>query len=200
MLTTQFLKKPTLYLSLLTIAVLTTPGCKGDQPVDSKEIAMDLNKPKNDLAKEQDERFLVSIAEFDFEQILLGKLARQRATSSEVKELAMMLEDDHRTSKSKLSSMAIMKSIAVPSTPTKAAHLAYDQLNEASVEDFDVAYLTRVVASHNEAITKFEECIRGNNDPDIRTWAIGKLPDLRMHLTKAMELDAQFGPLSELIR
>jgi putative membrane protein len=200
MLTTKFVKKSMLYFSMLMTVVLATIGCGGDQQVDSKEIATDLNKPKNDIAKEKDERFLVRTAEFDYEQIMLGKLAQQRASSPEIKDLAKMLEEKHRAFKSKLSSMAIMKSIAVPSSPTKAAHMAYDKLNEASVEDFDAAYLTRVVASHNDGIMLFEECIQGNNDPVIRTWAIGKLPVLRMHLMKAIELDAPFGPMSELIR
>ncbi len=200
MLTSKFLKKTMLYFSLFTAAVFVTTGCGSDQQIDSKEVATDLNKPKNDLAKEQDERFLVAAVEFDYEQIMIGKLAQQRASSTDVKDLAKMLEESHRTSRSELGSMGILKSIAVPSVPTKAAHLAYDKLNEVSIEDFDAAYLNRVVASHNDAIMLFEECIRGNNDADIRTWTIGKLPEMRMHLTKVIELDAQFGPLSELIR
>ena len=200
MITAPFLKKSLLYFTFMVITTLSMFSCKSDEQIDSKEIAMDLNKPKNDVAKEQDERFLVRVAEIDFEQILLGKLAYQRATSAEIKEFAKSVEDAHRASKSELGSMAIMKSIAIPSTPTKAVHEVYDKINEASVEDFDATYTANVVATHNEAIRLFEECIRGNNDQDIRTWAIGKLPELRMHLTKAMELDAQFGPLSEVIR
>jgi len=42
--------------------------------------------------------------------------------------------------------------------------------------------------------------MRGNHDPDIYLWAQGRLPELRTHLTRAMELDAQMGPLSELVR
>jgi putative membrane protein len=197
---TRILKGSMLYFSFLVATMFAMMSCGRDQQIDSKEIATDLNKPKNDIAKEQDERFLVRVAEFDYEQIMLGKLAQQRASSEDVKALAKMLEETHRASKSELSSMAIMKSIAVPSSPTKAAHMAYDKLNEASVENFDAAYLTRMVASHNDGIMLFEECIQGNNDPEIRTWAIGKLPDIRIHLTKVMELDAQYGPLSELIR
>ena len=200
MLTSKFLKKTMLYFSIIVFPMLAMVGCKGDEQVDSKEIAMDLNKPKNDLAKEQDERFLVRVVEIDFEQILTGKLAYQRATSADVKEFAKSVEEAHRTSKSELGSMAIMKSIAVPTTATKAVHEAYDKINTSSVEDFDAAYLSNVIANHNEAIRLFEDCIKGNNDQDIRTWAIGKLPDLRKHLTKAMELDAQFGPLSEVVR
>ena len=200
MITSQFLKKTLLYFSFMVFSMLAVIACKGDEQVDSKEVAEDLNKPKNDLAKEQDERFMVRVAEIDFEQILLGKLAYQRATSPEVKDFGKTVEEAHRTSKSELGSMAIMKSIAIPTTPTKSVHQVYDKINEASVEDFDATYLSSVIASHNEAIRLFEECIKGNNDQEIRTWAIGKLPDLRMHLTKAMELDAQYGPLSEVVR
>lgn len=200
MLIYPFLKKTVLYSILLLTTALGVTSCGNDQQVDSKEIAMDLNKPKNDIAKEQDERFMVSAAEFDFEQILLGKLAKQRATSTDVKDLAIMLEEAHRTSKSELGSMGILKSIAVPSTPTKAAHAVYDKINIVSVEEFDAAYLTQVIASHNDAIRLFEQCIGANHDPDVRNWAITKLPDLRTHLAKAMDMDAQSGPLSEVIR
>lgn len=200
MLIYQLLKRSVLYVILVSTAILGTIGCRDDQQVDSKQIAMELNKPKNDIAKEQDERFLVSAAEFDFEQILLGKLANQRATSLEVKELAKMLEDAHRASKSELGSMGIIKSIAVPSTPTKAAHAVYDKVNIVTVEEFDAAYLSQVIARHNEAIGLFEQCIGANHDPEIRNWAITKLPDLRLHLAKAMDLDAESGPLSEVIR
>lgn len=200
MLTTSILKNPFRHFVLLTTIAFASFGCGDTQQVDSKEIATDLNKPKNDIAKEQDERFLVSAAEFDFEQILLGKLAKQRATSADVKELARMLEEAHRTSKTELGSMGIVKSIAIPSTPTKTAHAAYDKVNNVSVEDFDAAFLSQVIASHNNAISLFEQCIGGNHDADIRNWAISKLPDLRLHLAKTMDLEAQSGPLSEVIR
>jgi putative membrane protein len=200
MLIYQLPKRSLWSVVFVTTLMLGTIGCRDEQQVDSKQIAMDLNKPKNDIAKEQDERFLVSAAEFDFEQILLGKLAYQRATSADIKEFAKMMEDAHRTSKSELGSMGIVKSIAVPSTPTKAAHAVYDKVNAVSVDEFDAAYLTQVISRHNEAINLFEQCIGANHDPDIRNWAITRLPDLRLHLAKAMDLDAQSGPLSEVIR
>jgi putative membrane protein len=196
----QHLIKSLVYVAIVLTAALGATGCSSDQQVDSKQIAMDLNKPKNDIAKEQDERFLVSAAEFEYEQILLGKLAYQRATSPDVKELGKMLEDAHRTSKSELGSLGILKSIAIPSTPTKAAHDIYDKVNVVSVEDFDATYLTQVITRHNEAIRLFEQCTAGNNDPEIRNWAISKLPGLRLHLDHAMDLDAALGPLSEVIR
>ena len=150
MLIFQHLKKSALYFVLVLTAVLGTIGCSSDQQVDSKQIAMDLNKPKDDIAE--------------------------------------------------LGSLGILKSIAVPSTPTKAAHAVYDEVNAVSVDEFDAAYLTQVIDRHNEAIGVFEQCIGGNHDPEIRNWAITKLTFLRLHLAKAMDLDAQSGPVSELIR
>ena len=38
------------------------------------------------------------------------------------------------------------------------------------------------------------------HDPDIKALAAGRLPELRQHLGKAMELDAVFGPLSEVVK
>ena len=111
-----------------------------------------------------------------------------------------MMEEAHRNTKSELGSMGIIKSIAVPSAPTKAAHDSYDKLNVASIEEFDTAYLKRVIESHHEAIAIFESCTKSPHDADIKALAAGRLPELRNHLNKAMELDGMSGPVSELIK
>ena len=131
---------------------------------------------------------------------MIGKLARQRATSDDVREFATMMEESHRNTKSELGSMGIMKSAAVPCAPTKAAHESYDRLNAVSIEEFDEAYLARVIESHNDAIALFEGCTNASHDPDVKAIASKRLPELRNHLSKAMELDAVFSPLSEVIK
>jgi putative membrane protein len=189
-----------LYLPLLFIGSWSLVSCGSDRQVDSKEIASDLNKPKNDLAKESDERFMVRAVELHFEQILLGKLAFQRASSSEVRDFAKMLEEEHRNAKSAFGSLGIIKSIAVPATPTQSAHDSYDKLNEKKVEDFDRAYLADVIKGHNEIINIYEKCTNNDHDPDVRALAVKGLPDMRIHLAKAIELDTSLGPISEAIQ
>jgi len=175
-------------------------GCGDSRDADQHDIGMILNKPVDDLSQKNDERFLVGVAEFNYKQILLGKLAQQRATSDAVRDLAKMLEDDHRNAKMTLGSMSIIKSIPVPGAPTIATHEAYDKVNEVPVEEFDATYLTTVITTHNDVIALFDVYMRGTHDPDIHAWAFARLPELRTHLTRAMELDAQLGPLSELVR
>jgi putative membrane protein len=200
MLTIQSIIKSVVYFALCVVAISGSMGCGDSREANQKDMGLAINKPIDDLTKKSDEQFLISVAEFNFEQILLGKLAQQRSSSTAVRDLAKMLEEDHRETRTALGSMAIIKSISIPGAPTKAANDSYDKINAAPVEAFDAAYLTEVIASHNDAITLFELCLRSNHDADILAWAQGRLPVLRSHLSSAMELDAQLGPLSELIR
>jgi putative membrane protein len=200
MFTYQHLKKILSYTLVMLFATMAVTGC-GDKPkADDNETNMGLNDPAEEVTKERDERFLVRAAEFDYEQILLGKLARQRATSADVKDFAGMMEESHRNAKSALGSLGIIKSIAVPSSPTQAAHDAYDRLNAVSIEEFDLAYLARVIESHDAAIDLFEGCTQANHDPEVKALAATRLTDLRLHMAKAIELETTLGPLSEVIR
>jgi len=198
--TYQHLKKSFFHTLLLFFTAIAITSCGEKEKMDSDTTSMGLDQPVNQNTKQRDERFLVQAAEFDYEQILLGKLAKQRAMSTDIRDFATMMEDAHRTFKSELGSMGIMKSITVPSSPTKSAHEAYDKLNAVSIEEFDEAYLVCVIDSHQEAIAMFESCTHAAHDPDIKALAAGRLPELRQHLGKAMELDAVFGPLSEVVK
>lgn len=199
MITCHHLKNTMLFSLFVIVFSVAMISC-GDSKQNSTSQSQDLNQTTNPPTTENDSRFMVHAAEFHFEQILLGKLARQRATAEEIRELATLIEEEHRAAKSSLGSMGIIKSIAVPSIPAKDAHDAYDKLNEVPVEDFDAAYLSQVIQGHQEIIRHYEKCASAQHDPDILMLAAKQLPELQMHLSMAMELDAQSAPLSEVIR
>jgi len=184
---------------LFLIVAFGFMSCGNDHPVDS---SVGLTPIKSNIisTKENDQRFLVRATEMKYEQIYLGKLVQQRSGSEEVRQLAKMIEESNREEKSSIASLAIMKSIGVPSAATKNALDAYDKLNEASVEDFDVTYLDQVIQGYKEAINLFENATRENLDPEIHSLALAMLPDMRNHLSKAMELNTHMNPLSELVR
>ena len=199
MLTCQHLLKSLVYSFVCLITVFSFVSCGDKQPAVNQEVSLAQIKPVISTA-ENDKQFLVRAVEMKYEQILLGKLAQRRSTLEEVKQLAKMIEDANRESKSSLASLGIIKSIPVPSVPTPSAHDAYNKLNESAVEEFDIAYIRLAIQGYNDAIAYFENATQGNLDPDIKSRAIGMLPDMRQHLTKAMELDAQMNPLSEVIQ
>ncbi|MEO6130387.1 MAG: DUF4142 domain-containing protein [Saprospiraceae bacterium] len=192
-------------LSFLPIAIflfiIGLVSCQEKQiPVESISSAIEINKPKSDATKESDERFLAKAAEFNFEGVLLGKLAVRRATSEEVKAMAQMMEDQHRETKSAIASLAIYKSIPIPEEPTQANHDAYDKLNQFTTIDFDIAYCDMVIQSHKDAVALCENATHDNHDADVQKLASKMLTDMRSHLAKAEELKAHLNPISELIR
>jgi len=156
------------FLSLISFFSLTS--CGGDREIEASQVAVAQIKPA-ESTKENDKQFLVRAVEMRYEQILLGKLAQRRSTTQEIIDLAKLLEEYNRETKSSLASLGIIKSIPVPSVPTPSAQAAYDKLNEASVEEFDVTYVRYAVQGYNDAIAHFENAARGNLDPDIKSKA-----------------------------
>jgi predicted outer membrane protein len=134
MLTCQAFKKSSLLSAFLLMSLFSITSCGGKHEVDSKEVATTLNEPKSDVTKERDEKFLVRAAEINFEEIMLGKLAQQRTASDDIKAMAKVFEETHRTANSELRAMAMTKKIAVPTAATKSVMEEYDQLNAISTK------------------------------------------------------------------
>lgn len=199
MLSCQHLIKSLLYSALMLIAIFNFVSCSDKPEAITTNLAAAQVKP-TDLTRETDKQFLVRAVEMKYEQALLGKLAQQRTSSEEIRTLAKMLEDANREEKSALASLAIMKSIQVPSAPTQMAHAAYDTLNQATIEEFDFAYVRSAIQGYNTMIAHFENATRADMDPDIKAKALAMIPVMRTHLSKATETDAHMNPVSELVR
>jgi len=200
MMTCQSFKKSTLLSAFLLMALFSFTSCGGHREVDSKEVATVLNQPKSDVTKERDEKFLVRAAEINFEEIMLGKLAQQRTASDDIKAMAKVFEETHRAANTALRGLAMSKKIAVPTAATLKVMEEYDQLNLISTKEFDREYCSLAVKNHQEAISFFETYTGGNCDEDIKIWALGMLPDIRIHLQKALEMELQItSPVSELV-
>jgi len=192
------LKKSLLLASFSVTCLFAFTGCSNEQPVNTA-ATFEQVKPKADT-KAADESFLVHAAEFKWNAILLSKLATRRAGNEEVKLLSQTLENAYRDSKSKLGSLAVVKSIRVPYEPTQAVNDAYAKLNESSVEDFDFAYCTMIIQGQRDGIALFEGAAYANLDPDIKSWASSMIPELRTHLSKSVECETHLNPMSELVR
>ena len=190
MLTIPLLKKTLLLSSLFMVFLLSFTAC-GNRQVDSKEVAEEINKPKSDSTMERDERFLVNTAEYNFREIMLGKLAQQRSTSEDVKALAKLLEEAHRKSNSELSALALSKSIAIPTAASKAVMDDYEKLNLRTEKEFDLEYCNMIIQNHKDLINKFENYTNGKCDQDIKIWVLGVISDIRIHQAKAAQLEME---------
>lgn len=183
-------RKLTSLMLLIALFCVTTFGISScdnkPKSEDTKEVAEDQNEAKTDgMKNEADAQFLVNVAEINQEEISLGKLAQQRGSMTDVKELGKMMVDAHTKAMTDLSALAMSKSISLPEPQTDDVNEAYKEMNEKSGRNFDKEYCDKMVNGHKDAISKFEKASSDAVDPDIKAMAAGMLPSLNKHLGMA---------------
>ena len=177
-----------LQLAFITFISFSIASCDNKAKTeDSKEVAEDQNEAKMDGMKtEDDAEFLVDVAESNQEEIALGKLAQQKGSMTDVKELGKMMETAHTKSHADLVTLAGKKSITLPESKTEDVNESYKKMSEMkSGKDFDKEYCDMMVEKHKSNIEMFEKASTDSVDPDIKMMATNKLPDLRKHLEMA---------------
>lgn len=199
MLTCQRLINSFLGSFLFAMALFSLTSCGNDGSSENINVSLAQVQPV-ESTKEADQRFLIRARELKYHQIMLSKLAFQRSGNEEVKSLARMVEDRNRDEMMALGSLAIIKSIKVPTVPPQSAHAAYDTLNQFAVEEFDYAYLSSVISGYNDGISHFESASYAKLDPEIQAKAAAMLSDMRSQQTMAKDLNARMNPVSELVR
>ena len=171
-----------------------TGDSTGEVAIDAKEDSKEAAEDKNDetrtmggMKSEADGNFMVAAAEIDQKEIRLGKLAQEKGSSADVKELGKMMEMAHTKSMTELSAFAKKKSITLPTTDTETVNEAYTKLSGVkSGKEFDKEYCDMEVEGHRRTIEKFEAASTTSKDPEIQKMAINKLPDLQKHLEMAL--------------
>jgi putative membrane protein len=181
------LKSVLFIIGLISIVSFGITSCSNNAKTeDSKEVAEDKNDAKMDGMKDEaDAQFLVNVAEINQEEISLGKLAQEKGSLTDVKELGKMMVDAHTKALADLSELAMKKSISLPEAKTDDVNEAYKEMNEKSGKKFDEKYCDKMVDGHKDAISKFEKASTDAVDPDIKMMATNMLPDLRKHLEMA---------------
>jgi len=181
----QFLKSGVLLLgfaSVFMLLMMIVPSCNNTNTKDTKEVAEDQNDAKFDNEKEDDADFLVKAEEINLEEILIGRLAQTRGTTTRVKELGKMMETDHTRASTDLQALAAKKQVTLPTTLTDDGISANKKLMDTESADFDKEYVDMMISGHKDAISKFEKASTDADDPEIRNWAASMLPVLRQHL------------------
>jgi putative membrane protein len=177
-----------LQLALVSTITFTISSCgNGSKTEDSKEVAEDKNDAKMDgMKNEADANFLVDVAEINQEEISLGKLAQDKGSMTDVKELGKMMEKAHIKAYTDLSALAMQKSISLPEVKTEDVNEAYKKMSaKKSGKEFDKDYCDMMVDGHKKAIEKFEKAATDSVDPDIKAMATNMLPELHKHLEMA---------------
>lgn len=173
---------------LFLAGTMAMVSCGKKAETDSKEIAEDQNEERFDTTRiEDDTEFAVDAADASLLEVRLGELAQTNGASAKVKELGKTMVTDHTKANEELKSLASQKNIALPGALSEESQKDYDDLAEKRGADFDKAYADAMVDGHKKVIKKFQKQADDGKDPDLRSWASGKLPALQHHLTMSEE-------------
>jgi|SRR5690348_2299369 len=135
--------------------------------------------------------FVTAAATSDMYEVTAGKIALQRAQSSEVKDFAQKMVDAHTMTTEKLKNILASNNINV----TPPAHVdnrrqgMLDDLRGAKAADFDHRYISQQIAAHKEADILFRGYAKNGDNAAIKDFAATTDKDIKMHLSMAQKLD-----------
>jgi len=143
-----------------------------------------------------DQDFAKKVAAGGMAEVELAKLAQQKASSEDVKSLAMRLETDHMKANDGLKALASKKGWDLPTSPTSDQQAKKDKLEKLSGSAFDKQYVDVMVANHRTNISAFERQASKSTDADLKQWISSTLPTLETHLDLATKTQKALGASS----
>jgi putative membrane protein len=144
-----------------------------------------------------DRTFVMKAAHGGMAEVEMGKLAADKAASSDVKQFGQRMADDHGKANEELKSWASKKGLTLP-TELDAKHKAEQaRIAKLSGAAFDRAYMMLMVADHNKDVAEFRRQSKTAKDPDLKAWAGKTLPTLEEHQKLAKETSAKVAAPSK---
>lgn len=135
-----------------------------------------------------DKKFMREAAEGGLAEVELGKLAKEKASSSEVKKFGQRMVDDHSKANEELKQIASSKGVDLPDKLTGKDKLLKQRLSKLSGPQFDRAYMENMVKDHRQDVAEFNRESASARDPEVKQFASKTLPTLKGHLKEAEEI------------
>ncbi|MEP6612303.1 MAG: DUF4142 domain-containing protein [Mucilaginibacter sp.] len=175
-----------LSLWIITFLLFAT-ACKNNKH-DSVAKADSLNKVKDTTSKlsiaveRVDAEFTVKAASGSMAEVELGKMARQKGVSKQVKNFGAMMMTEHGKINAFIRALAVTKNISIPKAAGADEQKVISKLSGKSGKDFDKAYIDDMIYDHKADIKLFETAAKKCLDPDVKEFAAKTLPILQEHL------------------
>jgi putative membrane protein len=150
------------------------------QTVPSQSEASPSSIPPTDLD------FVLCTAMAGMDEVALGDLAKGKAQSEEVKNLADLIVREHTTANEELMQLASGKGIPVPKTTGEVTQTVAASMSELSGPDFDLQYVLQQHGAHLAAVQLFRHATQHAMDPDVKAFAAKYAPAIEAH-TAAIE-------------
>ena len=126
-------------------------------------------------------------AQSDMFEIESSRIALEKAQEDGVRAFAQQMVDDHTASSEAMKQAAEADGVNdIPTTPDDAHQQMISQLQEASADQFDSAYMQMQLQAHQQAVALFEGY--AEQEGALGDFAETTLPKLQEHLQHAHQL------------
>jgi putative membrane protein len=133
------------------------------------------------LLAAQDSLFVLKAAQGNAAEIASGQLAVTKAQSDQVRQLAQRLVTEHSMANEQLTPLGARNGVLLPKEPGLMHRATMQHLQGLSGAEFDRAFLTAQMESHEAAITLYNQEIMYGRDPQVRSYAQSVLPHIIAH-------------------
>jgi putative membrane protein len=131
--------------------------------------------------------FVIDAIKADNSEIMLGQMAKQQASSRNVRDFGQTLVTDHTQAKQQMSSVANELDVTLPTGPTDEAQKEQRKLSALQGPAFDREFVRYMIKDHKMDIGRFRWQTRTDRGPAGRM-ASQQLPTLEKHLHMAQSL------------
>jgi putative membrane protein len=132
--------------------------------------------------------FLIQASIGNLQEIVSGKLAMQKGTTSEIRAFGKMMVDDHSRSEAQLLTLAKMQGIALPNAATEMP-VADLNFKKAQGAEFNHLYVHAMVPGHRETLMMFRDYALTGKNPAVRAFARQTSPVIKEHLEEITTID-----------
>lgn len=144
--------------------------------------ALQAQEKAADSTVSPDSAFIMKAAQGGIAEVELGNLAKEHASSSDVKEFGQKMVDDHSKANDELKALAGEKHVTLPTEVDAKSKTMMDKMAKMGGRAFDHAYVKDMIADHKQDIAEFKKEANSGKDPDVKAWASKTLPTLESHL------------------
>jgi putative membrane protein len=166
-------------------------GSTGSSGSMSKSSSSSMSSSKMSSA---DTKFMKTAAMGGMEEVELGKLAAQKASSQDVKNFGQHMVDDHSKANDQLTQLATQKGVTLPTAMSTMQKHDMDKLSKLSGAAFDSAYVSMMVKDHKKDVADFQKESKSGKDSDLKSWASTTLPTLQDHLKMVQGISSTMHP------
>jgi putative membrane protein len=157
------------------------------QGAHSADHGMSTNKGAGLMVGKVDHDFMVKAAQSGMMEVEAARLAQEKATSTEVKEFARKLEQNHQKANDQLKQIASEKNVELPADMGKHAAMI-EKVRNLSGDKFDKEFMKMQVKHHKKDVSTFQKHADKSMDSDVKAFASATLPTLQQHLQEAEQL------------